>query len=102
MSGSDFIAVVISGGYALVAYGLWRVRAAYATVNSLGWLMFPIFSIWIAFYLLIPLVDQGAEPWHLFFVWGSRTAHFFTIALIFLVVKIGENTLTTLRTLDTD
>jgi hypothetical protein len=97
MSASDLIAIVIASSYALVAYGLWRVRTAFLTVNTLGWLLFPILSIWIVFYLLIPFVDEHTEPWRFVLVWGSRTAHFLAIVLMFLVVKIGENILIAIR-----
>lgn len=88
MSLSDLYAIGIATGYAAVAFGLWRFRAAFRTVVAFGWLIYPIMLLWVVFYGSLPFVNELVhQDWY---VWVSRTAHTLSIMLVFLVARLGE------------
>ena len=100
MSGNDFIALVIAGGYVGSAYLLWRNRAAFPGIKSLQWVVVPAVAISVLFYASLPFVNQA--EYLTFYTWLSRVPHGLAIALILLVARIGGNILESQRRGGTD
>lgn len=88
LSWQDFVAAAIVIGYLVGAFGLWRARHIFGPLSIFGWLAFPIIAMWVTFYLGVIHADEDFYRWA--FVALSRTAHFFTIALLFLVVALAR------------
>lgn len=85
---ADIAAFLIAGGYALGGFLLWRQRRSYESVSSLGWLIFPIITLWVVFYGSLPFADDMMH--RTWYVLLSRTAHAFSIVLLILVAALGR------------
>lgn len=95
MSLSDLYAIGIGTGYAIGIVGVWRYRHAFVGLASFGVLLYPLLGLWSLFYFSLPFINEAMHrDWY---VWISRTAHTISIALIILILKVGQAILATLE-----
>jgi hypothetical protein len=84
---NNIVAIMIALGYIAGAIGFWKVRKAYPSVQSFGYVLYFVFGLWAAFYVVE--VIYGLEALG-FLVWLSRTAHLGQLLIIAMAVVLGR------------
>ena len=96
LTANQFIALVIAGGYIAALIGMWYIRAAYQSLAAMGWILVPVLTGWVIFYLLVPLSGWEMSS----FVWLSRINHVGQLVILALVIRIGLVILEALKEAD--
>lgn len=85
------IATLIAVGYMVTMFGMWYVRKSYDAIASMGWLLFPVLTLWSLFYLGIVFINGEQRDYQEWFIWISRFGHFMQIMILVIVIIIGRN-----------
>lgn len=88
LTGDVIIPVLIGVGYLATLFGMWWVRDAFVTINSMGILLFPILALWAVFHILVAVINQQ-HTYQEWFIWASRLGHAMQLAMLVIVIRVG-------------